>query len=363
MTDLHVTDDRPTTAEQQAVDAVVAPADAALIVEGERLVRGGRARRLARRHLLLPVLRARQREIGWISPGALNHVAIQLQVPPAEAYGVATFYDLLRTEDPGHDESVTHVCLDAACQIKDSDGLAQQLAAQGRRVHRAPCLGQCERAPAVFVQGRGEPDHVPADAAEAFSLPQQDRRGLRLLRRVGLVDPTSLESYRAHGGYEALERSVELGAEAVIDAVSAAGLVGRGGAAFPTGTKWRGVASQQGRPKHIVANCDESEPGTFKDRIVMEHDPFAVIEAMTIAGLATGAEHGWVYIRGEYPRSAERIRHAVAAARDAGLLGSDVAGSGQRVDIEVRRGAGAYICGEETALVNSSEGYRGEPRN
>jgi NADH-quinone oxidoreductase subunit F len=148
----------------------------------------------------------------------------------------------------------------------------------------------------------------------------------------------------------------------VLDAVAAAGLSGRGGAAFPTAVKWRAVAAESA-PKHVVANCDESEPGTFKDRTLMEHDPFALVEALTIAGLTTGAEQGWIYIRGEYPRATARLRHAIAAARAAGLLGDDVAGSGRRFDIELRRGAGAYICGEETALFNSIEGFRGEPRN
>ena len=184
-----------------------------------------------------------------------------------------------------------------------------------------------------------------------------------MLRRVGVVDPTSLDSYRENGGYGALAAAIEMGPDAVIAAVSDSGLSGRGGAAFPTGVKWRAVAEEPGPDKHVVANCDESEPGTFKDRIVCEHDPFSVIESMTIAGLAVGAPHGWIYIRGEYPRATAHLEGAIAQARAAGLLGDDVAGSGQRFDIELRRGAGAYICGEETALFNSIEGFRGEPRN
>ncbi|MEL7208945.1 MAG: NADH-ubiquinone oxidoreductase-F iron-sulfur binding region domain-containing protein, partial [Actinomycetota bacterium] len=185
----------------------------------------------------------------------------------------------------------------------------------------------------------------------------------RVTARIGLVDPTSLDSYREHGGYEALTRAIDLGPDAVIDLVDRSGLSGRGGAGFPTGVKWRAVRDADGPAKHVVANCDESEPGTFKDRVLMEQDPFAVVEAMTVAGLAVGAEHGWLYVRGEYPRATERIRHAVDRAREAGLLGPDVAGSGRAFDIEIRRGAGAYICGEETALFNSIEGFRGEPRN
>jgi NADH-quinone oxidoreductase subunit F len=142
-------------------------------------------------------------------------------------------------------------------------------------------------------------------------------------------------------------------------------LLGRGGAAFPTGKKWEALLTQrgQGRTHYVVCNADESEPGTFKDRVLMEGDPFALLEGMTIAGLATGAQRGYIYLRGEYPLAGERIAHAIGAARAKGLLGDNILGRGLGFDIELRRGAGAYICGEETALFNSIEGYRGEPRN
>ncbi len=363
MADLHFGDDQPTDAERAAVDAVVPLVDAATVTETERLVRGGRSRRQELRHLLLPVLHSLQHEIGWISPGGLNCAAERLGVPPAEAYGVATFYELLRTTDPGHRDDVVHVCVDPTCAIAGNDELRASLEASGARVHASPCLGQCERGPALFIQGVGRPDRVPAEDDEDFRLPQAGHPGLRVLRRVGEVDPTSLDSYREHGGYQALAQAIEIGPDAVIAALSESGLSGRGGAAFPTGIKWRAVADEPGPDKHVVANCDESEPGTFKDRIVCEHDPFALIESMTIAGLATGSPHGWIYIRGEYPRATARLEGAIAQTRAAGLLGDDVAGSGQRFDIELRRGAGAYICGEETALFNSIEGFRGEPRN
>jgi NADH-quinone oxidoreductase subunit F len=154
-----------------------------------------------------------------------------------------------------------------------------------------------------------------------------------------------------------------MGPEAVIREVTESKLLGRGGAAFPTGRKWDAVARAPVRPHLMVCNADESEPGTFKDRVLMEGDPFAIVEAMTIAALATGCEHGYLYVRTEYPLARHRIENAIARARDHGYLGDDVAGSGMRFDIEVRRGAGAYICGEETALFNSIEGKRGEPRN
>ena len=368
MADLKLAVDTSTEGERAAVDAVIAPEDHAVVHETERVVRGGTSRRRERRHLLLPGLHALQAEAGWISPGGLNYLCGALQVPPAEAYGVATFYELFRTSDPGHDQPVHHVCMDTACQVAGAEAFAASLEADGIHVHRGPCLGQCERAPARFVQGRGGPDFVPADATSvaapaAYRLPQHGSSDLRLLHRIGVVDPTSLQSYRDLGGYSMLAHAIAIGADAVIDEVGSAELSGRGGAAFPTAVKWRAVADEQRRRKHVIANADESEPGTFKDRIVMENDPFALIESLTIAGLATGAQSGWIYIRGEYPLATARLRGAIDQCRTAGLLGDDVMGSGIRFDIELRRGAGAYICGEETALMESIEGFRGEPRN
>jgi len=205
---------------------------------------------------------------------------------------------------------------------------------------------------------------LPAqDAAADALVPQRGDPSLRLLRRVGTIDPTSLADYRASNGYAALARALEMGGEAVIREVDESGLVGRGGAAFPTGRKWRAVRSQAAEPHYLVCNADESEPGTFKDRMLLTHDPFAIVEAMTIAGIATGCEKGFLYVRAEYPLANERMQHAIDSARTAGLLGPDVLGSGTAFDIEIRRGGGAYICGEETAIFNSIEGYRGEPRN
>ncbi len=176
----------------------------------------------------------------------------------------------------------------------------------------------------------------------------------KLLRRIALIDPESLDSYREQGGFEALRRAQEMGAEAVIREVTEARLLGRGGAAFPTGRKWESVAKAATHPHYLVCNADESEPGTFKDRVLMEGDPFALVEGMAIAAFATGCEKGFLYVRAEYPLARKRVEGAIVQARAAGLL---------EIEIEVRRGAGAYICGEETALFNSIEGKRGEPRN
>jgi NADH-quinone oxidoreductase subunit F len=368
MADLYISDEMADDAEIAAVDAALG-GRFVVVRESERFVRAGTSKRHDHRHLLLPALHALQNAKGWISPGGLNHVCETLQVPPAEAYGVATFYDLFRTDEPTQAGDVTHVCVDAACQIAGSGKRIAALRAQSINVHESPCLGQCERANAStgevaeFVQGVGGPDRVEADERPYELFHQKGDESLRLLKRIGVVDPTSLASYRAHGGYDALTAAMAMGADAVCTAVADSGLSGRGGAAFPTGIKWRAVAAEQGRPKHVVANCDESEPGTFKDRVVMENDPFAVIEALTIAGFATGAENGWIYIRGEYPLATARLQNAINQALEAGLLGDDAAGSGHRFTIEIRRGAGAYICGEETALFASLEGFRGEPRS
>ncbi|MFO1109140.1 MAG: NADH-quinone oxidoreductase subunit NuoF [Bradyrhizobium sp.] len=177
--------------------------------------------------------------------------------------------------------------------------------------------------------------------------------------RCGVIDPRSIEDYRAHGGYRGFERALALGADAILADVTASGLRGRGGAGFPTGIKWKTVAQAQSDRKFIVCNADEGDSGTFADRMIMEGDPFLVIEGMTIAGIAVGADKGYIYIRSEYPHAVIAMRAAIAAARRAGLLGSRIAGSAHAFDIEVRVGAGAYVCGEETSLLESLEGRRG----
>jgi NADH-quinone oxidoreductase subunit F len=392
--DLRIDDRAATAAERQAVDAVLGPPESSW--EGgdrsaadSRAARGGHAAR-ARRHLLLPALHAVQARAGWISPGALGYVCRRLTIPPAEAYGVASFYALFSMEP--RPPVVAHVCTDIACRCRGGDELVAELErtvgppgehpGNGRAVWlESPCLGQCERAPAVLVTVAGEqPEErsiAPAGAAAVADalagrlppaatpdrLPQHGSASVRLLRRMGAVDPDDLDSYRAHGGYEALRHAFTLGPARVIREVSESKLLGRGGAAFPTGRKWDAVARQPVRPHYLVCNADESEPGTFKDRIVFEQDPFSVIEAMTIAAYATGCEQGYLYLRGEYPLAWDRLVGAVTQARARGLLGDDIMGQGLRFDIELRKGAGAYICGEETALFNSIEGYRGEPRN
>nr|WP_237551876.1 NADH-ubiquinone oxidoreductase-F iron-sulfur binding region domain-containing protein [Streptomyces sp. SID8367] len=387
-------DSKPTDEERAAVDALLGPpASAWEAPAGEwvdrpdadlRWARGGRAAR-DRRDLLLPGLHAINDRVGWISEGALAYLCRRLTVPPSEAYGVATFYSMFSVRPRA--STVLHVCTDLACARVGGADLCTGLKARGGDVHveESPCLGLCEQAPValrvsagavpsaehVLLSRGSAPDPAPQSpedleelkAPEAPELPQAGDPGLVLLQRVGIVDPASLDDYRAHGGYTALRRAFALGPAGVIREVTDAGLVGRGGAAFPTGRKWQATAAQPDGPHYLVCNADESEPGTFKDRVVMEGDPYALVEAMTIAAYATGAHHGYLYLRGEYPRALARMSHAVEQARARGLLGDDVLGQGFAFDIEIRRGAGAYICGEETALFNSIEGYRGEPRS
>ena len=391
--DIRTTGGPPTAEEVAAIDGFLGAPESlweggARVEQDDHLAHGGRATR-SRRHLLLPVLHAVQDHVGWVSRGALEHACRRLSIPPADAYGVASFYARFALEE--RPPLAVHVCDDIACQCAGADDLCaalekavgpagSSLPSGGAAWYRSPCLGLCDRAPAVLIERAGtvhaEARIAPAtDAAinavlggkwpsdEHSPKGHEASEGSRLLRRVGVVDAESIDSYRQAGGYSALMRALELGPEGVIREVSDAKLLGRGGAAFPTGRKWDAVAKAPARPHYMVCNADESEPGTFKDRVLMEADPFAIVEGMTIAAIATGCEQGYLYVRGEYPVARERIENAIVQARARGFLGADVAGSGRSFDIEVRRGAGAYICGEETALFNSIEGKRGEPRN
>lgn len=370
--DLHIIGAEPTVDEKGAVDTLLGPAESGWVggvrnaARDTRVAYGGLEEVRDRRDLLLPALHAVQDRVGWVSRGALNYICKRLVVPPAEAWGVVTFYHLFNTEPAAR--HVVHVCDDIACRLHDVESLCGQLDASDVAWQRSPCLGQCERGPAALVVQAGETP--TATAARLTPGPTLENIAsttigptIKLLRRVGVVDPESLESYQRHGGYRALARAVELGRDGVVREVMAANLLGRGGAAFPTGRKWEAVARERATPHFIVCNADESEPGTFKDRVLLEEDPFAIVEAMTIAGFATGCAQGFIYVRDEYPLARQRVEHAIDSARAAGLLGANVMGEGVAFEMEVRRGAGAYICGEETALFNSLEGKRGEPRS
>ena len=193
----------------------------------------------------------------------------------------------------------------------------------------------------------------------ADEIPWLKRQTRLTFARCGVIDPRSLEDYRAHGGYKGLERALSLGSEAILNEVTASGLRGRGGAGFPTGIKWKTVAQAKADRKFIVCNADEGDSGTFADRMIMEGDPFLVIEGMTTAGITVGATRGYIYIRSEYPHAIAAMNAAIVAARRGGYLGDKIGGSTYSFDMEVRVGAGAYVCGEETSLLESLEGRRG----
>jgi NADH-quinone oxidoreductase subunit F len=409
--DLHLTDAQATAEERAAVDSDLGASESGW-QGGERQSAETRAvfngESFGKRHRLLPVLHAIQNRIGWISPGALNYVSLRLDIAPAEVHGVASFYGMFSLKP--RPSVVAHVCDDIACVTRGSETLCAELEAMlgpagsscsgGRAIWlRSQCLGLCERAPAALVRSAGEQSRervlAPASAEAVQSLvndavqgrllaepdvlnvhtsvPQAARKSEPLpllLHHIGQGGASTLEAYQRLGGYEGLRKALEAGPDCTLRELAASKLLGRGGAAFPTAKKWEALFLQRdvlrqdsARAHYVVCNADESEPGTFKDRILMEGDPFAVLEGITIAGFVTGARQGYIYLRGEYPLAAERMQLALESAKENRFLGDNILDSGLHFNIEIRRGAGAYICGEETALFNSIEGYRGEPRN
>jgi NADP-reducing hydrogenase subunit HndC len=278
---------------------------------------------------------------------------------------------------------------DALCREIERAGLQEEV-----RVVETGCLGPCDDGPVIVVYPEGvmysklKPEEMSRivqqhllkgrvvedlvyraekeKAKPVVSLEEQgylDRQYRIVLRNCGRIDPDSIEEYIANGGYEALGKALTtMTPEQVVATVKDSGLRGRGGAGFPTGLKWSFTAPIAADQKYIICNADEGEPGTFKDRLILEGDPHSIIEAMAIAGYAVGADQGIVYIRGEYHLSIERLQRAAARARELGLLGKDIFGTGFNFDLQIRTGAGAYVCGEETALIESLEGKRGEPR-
>ena len=329
------------------------------------------------RTMLLPALHYAQSLYGWLPRDAQHEISRALRVPAAEVHGVIEFYSMLyNTPMP---KRLVRFCEDPACALAGGSALAEKAAEQlkteiedGRvEIEHVPCLGMCEMAPAALNGERpaGDLDHAKLNdflsgqlaepSAKVYGSPRW------LLKRTGVVAPTSIDDYIAQGGFSTLENALSGTPDELLSRVEATGILGRGGAMFPVGRKWRFTRAAAGTAdhKHIVVNADESEPGTFKDRVLLEEDPFSIIESAAIAAYAVGAEKGWIFIRGEYPRAFRRLNEAVDAARAAGKLGRDVLGKpGFNFDIEVRLGAGAYICGEETALFEAIEGKRGFPR-
>jgi len=232
--------------------------------------------------------------------------------------------------------------------------------ADGRRLGFGPLSEQ--DVPALLDALAADATPHPLALGPVEDIPYLKSQQRLLFARAGITRPLSLEDYRAHGGFEGLARAIALDGAEVVAAVLDSGLRGRGGAAFPAGIKWRTVREAPATPKYVVCNADEGDSGTFADRMLMEGDPFLLVEGMAIAGLAVGASLGYIYVRSEYPDAIDTLEQALAIAREAGYLGADVLGSGRAFDLQVRVGAGAYICGEETALLDSLEGKRGVVR-
>ncbi len=333
------------------------------------------------RSSLLPFLHQAQALYGWLPRDVLETIGKTLRVPLADIHGVVEFYTMFYTKPTA--KRVIRVCEDLACtragaqQVMDtiSDKLGihhGETSADGSVTYECvPCLGMCEHAPCALngetPAGSLTPENVDDFLNGTHPEPNAMPYGGPFIKlaRIGRVDPLSLGDYKRHSGYRGLRKALNLSPDTLISTIENLGILGRGGAMFPLGRKWFFTRGAPGTPaeKHVVVNADESEPGTFKDRCILEEDPFALIEAMTIAAYAVGAENGWIFVRGEYPRAHRRLHNAVDMARDAGYLGRNILGKeGFHFDVHVRLGAGAYICGEETALFEAIEGKRGFPR-
>ncbi len=310
---------------------------------------------------LLPLLHAFHDRDGHLSEQALRAVADGLRIPLADLYGTVTFYHHFAREEGGH--AKPRVCDGPICKLRGADQLIDELDGASPM----PCAGRCDDPIPVLIGNRYlacQPGQSPRETPAPRPAPNPGGRDECCFAHLRSEEQARLTGYRANGGYRALERALREQTPArCLDVIDASGLAGRGGAGFPTGRKWRAVAEADGTPKTIVCNADEGEPGCFKDRVLMDYDPHAVLEGMALAGFATGAQRGFIYLRYEYPHTQAILEHALAEAREAGLLGENILGTGFSFHIHVRRGAGAYICGEETSLLNSLEGKHPFPRN
>lgn len=321
---------------------------------------------------ILEILQALQDRHGGLTNQMIRDVARTLRIPFSRAYGVASFYSMIYTEPKPL--KTLRVCDGPPCWLR---GAAEIRSAVDEEfgddwvIERSSCLGLCDRAPAALVNnqqcGPLDLDHVTEikdgwlGESRTYSQPLAAEVRI-LLANEGDIDPHSINSALAFGAYQGLKNAIGKPPGEVIDEVIQSGVRGRGGAGFPVGNKWRFVATQERYPKYIVCNADESEPLVFKDRVLMDNDPHRIIEGMLIAAYAVGAQEGFIYIRGEYQSQALLLEKAIAQAQGRGYLGDNILDSDFSFHLHVHRGAGAYICGEETALLESLEGKRGEPR-
>jgi NADH:ubiquinone oxidoreductase subunit F (NADH-binding)/NADH:ubiquinone oxidoreductase subunit E len=327
---------------------------------------------------VLEMLTELQAKRSNLTPAMIADIAKALHVPAERVFGIASFYSMLSiAEKELNQKHVVRVCDGPVCWL--CQGLSVQKTIEmalkdnpNWKVERTSCLGLCDQAPAVLVdQDQVGPVSIETAAhitehgqSQAIHYSQPRPGELRVMMAgAGKIDPDSLESALMDGAYQGLKAALGLPSEAVVKEVEDAGLTGRGGAGFPVGRKWRFVAQAPRIPKYVICNADESEPLIFKDRILIDSNPHQILEGMAIAGYATGAQEGFIYIRGEYAPQAARLEQAIEQAETAGWLGENIQNSNFSFHIHVHRGAGAYICGEETALIESLEGKRGEPRN
>jgi len=328
---------------------------------------------------LIPVLLQAQQLYGHLPEAVMARISERLHVPLAEIQSVTDFYSMLYDQPMG--TTIIRVCTSPRCQQAGGEDVLRVLCdylqirpgettPDGRyTIEEVPCLCLCDMAPAALVGEKPVGWIDPTAAEEILNFPQPLPLGhvggepRWKTARCGTMTPTDLEAYRESGGFQGLRKTLlDFTPAQVITEIKYSGLVGRGGAAFPTGLKWQYTAHASDPVRFLVCNGDESEPGTFKDRVLMEGDPFLVLEGMIIAGYAIGAGRGYIYVRGEYPRAQDILNTAISIARQSGYLGNDILGSGFDFEIELRSGAGAYVCGEETALFESIEGKRGYPR-
>lgn len=311
---------------------------------------------------LLSVLHAFHDRDGYLSDDTIRAIGKELRIPLADLYGTVTFYHHFAREAPG--QAAPRVCTGPICCQRGAQKILESLPGATAMA----CAGRCDDPVPVLIghetfvaQGSGQ-----LERRSSSPLPASNPGGIEecVFRHIREADRATLVGYRRTGGYDGLAKAVaEMAPAEVIELVKESKLAGRGGAGFPTGVKWKAVADAENGPKTVVCNADEGEPGCFKDRALLDHDPFAVLEGMTIAAYATGAERGFLYLRYEYPETYDRLAAAIAAAEAAGLLGDNILGRDFSFRVYLRRGAGAYICGEEGALLNSLEGKHPFPRN
>ena len=312
---------------------------------------------------LLPILHAFHNRDGYIGAAAIEASGKELRIPLADLYGTVTFYHHFARAEGGMQRP--RVCTGPVCCQRGALEILNNL----EGAQEMPCAGRCDDPVPLLIGHETFVSSAPFQTLQrriSSPVPLPNPGGHEECVFAAIREPgrDSLDGYRRSGGFEALTKAVlEMTPTQVSDVLKESKLAGRGGAGFPTGMKWQFVREAAGEPKSVVCNADEGEPGCFKDRALMDHDPFALIEGMTLAGYATGAQRGFLYLRYEYPETYARLEGAMQEAEEAQLLGENILGGDFSFRIYLRRGAGAYICGEETSLLNSLEGKHPFPRN